>query len=292
MVPIKKFKNKYLQKISPLDLEILFSFVLNKSREFILTHPEHKLSHYQALRIKYYIWQRVNNKPIAYITGHKEFYGLDFKVNKNTLIPRPETEQIVDLVLNFIKARDYKSNTIIDIGTGSGNIIISTAKELQNTCFAGRLNTNYYATDISKKALKTAKNNAKKHGVDKKIKFLHGSLLKPIFNNLKIKNSRIIILANLPYLSDEIYGSAPKDVIEFEPKSALYSDNYGLAHYEKLFKQIKDSVFFNSQFITLLEISPEQKDKIDTLAKKYFPEASIEFKKDLAGKWRVCQVNS
>ncbi|MCD4705679.1 HemK family protein methyltransferase [bacterium] len=146
---ITKLKN-YKIKNYNLEVEILMSFVLKKSREFILTHSEYELVYYQKKKLEKIIKERLNNKPIAYIIGKKEFYKLDFYVNKNVLIPRPETEIMVYEALNIIKVfknKNIKTN-IIDIGTGSGAIIIAIAKNA--------LNNNFFATDISRKALNVA----------------------------------------------------------------------------------------------------------------------------------------
>jgi release factor glutamine methyltransferase len=188
----------------------------------------------------------------------------------------------VELAIQETITKKQKTN-IIDVGTGSGNIIISLAKN-------STLDSKFFGIDISTAALKIAKQNAKTNGVSEKIKFFHGSILEPIIENckLKIENSRMIILANLPYLSQEIYAATLPNVKKFEPKSALYSPKEGLSHYEKLFKQI---VKLNPANCTIfLEISPEQKTKLPRLIKKYLPKSKVEFKKDLANKWRVCRI--
>jgi len=236
---------------------------------------------------------------MAYILGHKEFYGLDFKVTKDTLIPRPETEHLVEVVTGNLKLVNRKKNnkvTILDIGTGSGNIIISVAKELKNSKLPF---TNYQllATDISKKALRVARHNAKKHNVNEQIKFLKGSLLSPILNTKYLprrqagKTQNAIIVANLPYLSQKIYEGTMPDVKNFEPRSALLSENNGLAHYEKLFNQIRKLLLFVDHCLLIIEFSPEQKPALQKLIEYHFPAWRPKFQKDLAGKWRVCQIS-
>lgn len=283
---IKELRLKYSGKIDPLDLEILISFVIKKSREFILAHPDKSVTGNQQLAIGKLIKRRIANEPIAYITGHKEFYGLDFKVNKHTLIPRPETELIVDLLRSMLRNKLHNNIAVVDIGTGSGNILISIAKNLKVE--------KYFGIDISKDALKMAKKNAKNHKVYKKIEFLEGNLLSPISKKLmKIKANKLILIANLPYLSEEIYKSSPDNVKKYEPKTALYSDNYGLSHYEELLKQISSlATHYGTQVTILLEISPEQKEKLEKIIKKLLPNFKIKFHKDLAHKWRVCEINS
>ncbi|KKQ06774.1 MAG: Release factor glutamine methyltransferase [Candidatus Moranbacteria bacterium GW2011_GWE1_36_7] len=296
MLTIREITKIYKNKIDFLDLEILIANSLKKTREFVLTYPEQTITRLQETKIKKDISRRMKGEPIAYIVGHKEFYGLDFIVNKHTLVPRPETEMIVELVTSnqqsVISKNSNAKNIIIDIGTGSGNIIISIAKTLATSYELPVTGYSFFATDISKEALKIAKKNAKLIGVDKKIKFLHGDLLKPLLKAKKLMPNKLIITANLPYLSKEIYQSAPIDVKKFEPKSALYSAEAGLAHYGKLLQQIQKllAASYELRVTIFLEISPEQKQPLMKLIKNILPKARMEFKKDLAGKWRICKV--
>ncbi len=305
MFCIKDCFNKYASQIDRFDLELIISHILNKPREFVLAHPEYELNKSQLFLLTSYISRRSLREPLAYILGHKEFYGLDFLVNKNVLIPRPETEILVEHVISNLKLAIGKNKkiTIADIGTGSGNIIISITKWMERselpTLPTGRQVTNcqLLATDISKKALAVAKQNAKFHKVDKEIKFLRGNLLSPFIKSKsclprrragKLKAESLIIIANLPYLSPKIYKNTPKIVRNYEPKKALISQNSGLRHYEKLLKQIRKVNCQLSIVNCFFEHSPEQKPALQKLIKKYFPEAEIKFHKDLAGKWRVC----
>jgi release factor glutamine methyltransferase len=280
---ISQFKQKYFTKIDALDLELLISAAIKKPREFVLTHPEHRFTKNQKLKIKNFIARRRCGEPIAYILGQKEFYGLEFKVDKNTLIPRPETELIVE---NVIKLQP-KNTTIIDVGTGSGNIIISLAKSLKEKNL-------FVATDISLQALNIAKQNAKRHKLNKKIKFLQGNLLEPILNtkSYELKAKSYFIVANLPYLSHKIYNSVPRDVKNYEPRSALLSKNNGLEHYKKLFTQInKISKSYKLKAIScFLEFSPEQKNQLKKAIQVAFPKGNFTFFKDLAGKFRIVQI--
>ena len=300
---IAQIIQKYKNRLDYLDLELLIASSLSKTREFVLIHPEHELAKSQISNLKSQIERRIKGKPIAYLTGHKEFYGLDFVVNKYTLIPRPETEQMVELVLDESKVKSLPASeagqkskvTIVDVGTGSGCIIISIAHELEDDTKYKIQNTRYFGIDTSPEALKVAKKNAKNHGVNKKIKFVESNLLSVFIQDTKYKiqnTKNIIITANLPYLSKEIYNSAPIDVKKFEPKSALYSAKAGLAHYHKLLLQIKTLLVtcHLSHVTCLMEISPEQKQPFTKLIKSIFPAVKIEFKKDLASKWRICKI--
>ncbi|PIP26715.1 MAG: peptide chain release factor N(5)-glutamine methyltransferase [Candidatus Moranbacteria bacterium CG_4_9_14_3_um_filter_40_7] len=309
---IQSVLEKYSSKIDYLDLDLLISAVIKKPREFVLTHPEYKLKKSQILNLKSQISRRIKNEPVAYILGKKEFYGLEFKVDKNTLIPRPETEQLVELVLKELRTKNYQPKTsIIDVGTGSGNIIISIAKAIDKFKIQSRvLGTKFkiIGIDISRKALKIARQNAKMHKLDKKINFLQGNLLEPIIRNSipstrdKIQNS--IIIANLPYLSSKIYNSAPGDVKNYEPRFALLSDANGLGHYKKLFKQLKklqtarlastsnlcESRRANCKLQTFIEFSPEQKNQLKKAILNAFPRSHPIFFKDLSGRFRIIQI--
>jgi len=269
----------YSRKLDRLDAELILAYSLKKTREFILTHPEKITTKKQETAIKNNIARRIKGEPIAYITGNKEFYGLDFIANKNTLVPRPETELLVEEILKL----NPKNHIIADIGTGSGNIIISLAKNIKGK-------NSYCGIDISKKALKIAGLNAKKHKVDKKIKFIHGNLLEPLSN--EFKNKKLIVVANLPYLDigwKNLLKSSETKGLKFEPKIALYAGRDGLDTYRKLAKQLK---LFGKQtkndvviFCEIGHLQAKNMRKIFSFAK------DIKFLKDLAGKWRICRIS-
>jgi release factor glutamine methyltransferase len=176
-----KLKTKNI-KSAQLEAGLLLAHLLKK-KEFLFTYPEKKLTTNQFNKYRALIKRRLNLEPIAYLTGHKEFYGLDFRVNKNVLIPRPETEMMVEETLKLI-TNNPQPTTIIDIGTGSGCIIIALAKELLNKEL-GIKDYEFFAVDNSEAALVVAQKNAKLHGVEKKIKLLKGNLLKPLIHNSK-----------------------------------------------------------------------------------------------------------
>lgn len=298
MKKISDIQKEYAGKLDPLDFELLTAHTLKKSREFVLAHPEYLVTSNQSSVISKIITRRIQGEPVAYILGHKEFYGLDFLVNKHTLVPRPETELMVEQALAEASSATSNQSSVIliDIGTGSGNIMVSITHSMEHgaSSMEQKNNIRYFAIDISKDALFVAKKNAKKHGVDKKIEFSHGDLLSPLKRKCSMLHipGSMIITANLPYLSKEIYESAPLDVKKYEPKSALYSSKAGLDHYKKLLKQTKAPPFCQQSSVTaFLEISPEQKQPITKLIKSIHPQAKTEFSKDLAGKWRICKIS-
>ncbi|MDD5071808.1 MAG: peptide chain release factor N(5)-glutamine methyltransferase [Patescibacteria group bacterium] len=271
------------------EAEILLSYVLKKNREFLFTHPEKKLT---SRRIKNYqklVARRLRGEPIAYLTGQKEFYGLNFFVNKNVLIPRPETELMVEETLKRI-TRNVERVTLIDVGTGSGCIIIALAKKINLRI--KNYDLRVLGVDISKKALVIAKKNAKLHGVYNKIKFIHGNLLKPIIQNskFKISDSKLIILANLPYGWKEWKNNCSMETLglKFEPKIALFTGRDGLGLYEKFFRQIKKLLKLKPASLSVFcEFDPRQTKKIKKLAQRELPEAKLQVKKDLAGRNRL-----
>lgn len=270
--------------IDRYDIELLLAFTLKKPREFIITHPEYKLNIFEFIKFRNFLKKRKLGIPLAYITEHKDFFGLDFFVNKHTLVPRPDTEILVEAVVHQLIINNYQlliNATLIDVGTGSGCIpiaILKTIKQFNN------LTINTFAIDISKPALKTAKKNAEKHNVS--INFLQGNLLEPLLKKLSTTHQTpIIITANLPYLTKEQFTSEPS--IQQEPYSALVAEDNGLALYKKLLEQIKT---LTSPIYLFLEIDQSQCNPLSEYIKTIFPNAKIEIKKDLAERDRVLDI--
>jgi len=274
------------QKIDKLDAEILLAHVIQKSREFLFANPEFEINFWQKIKFDKFVKQRQKNISVAYLIGHKEFFGLDFLVNKNVLVPRPDTELMVKTALEHLNTSSPNHILLLDVGTGSGCIPISVIKTLKHK------NIKTIAVDISTKALGIAKKNAKKYNVE--IKFLHGNLLEPVIKNISLNQFKsMLITANLPYLTNKQFET--ENSIQHEPKLALVADNDGLALYEELLKQI--ATFHTCPpsgrvpLSSFLEIDPSQTNKIKILIKKYLPESSIEIKKDLAGLDRLAVIN-
>ncbi len=268
-------KLKEVKNTSPhLEAEVLLSFVLNKSKSYLLTNQQKKLSPEQQKKFLNLINRRRHDIPMAYLTGRKEFYGLDFSINDNVLIPRPETESLVEETIKIARqlGQGHAPKTICDIGTGSGCIAITLAKYLPEV--------KIFATDISKKALILAKKNAKTLKVVKKINFLEGDLLQPLILK-KIKCD--IITANLPYLTrDELPG------VRHEPKTALFGGKMGIELIERLL--IQSPEVLNPGGVILLEISPTQRKLVDFIVEQQLPEKKVVFIKDLSEKDRVAKV--
>ncbi len=261
-----------IKKIDRFDAELLLAHILKKSREFVVTYPEHTLSFFQTYKFFSLVKKRASGISLAYLTGHKEFFGLDFLVNNYTLVPRPDTEILVEKVLEELKHTSTK--ILIDIGTGSGCIPISIAKNTNQ-------NIQFFATDISKNALKIAKQNAEHHHVP--IQFLKGNLLETILQK-DIPLQNIIITANLPYLTQKQFDEEKS--IQQEPHSALVADDAGLALYKELLTQIQQN---NVTGIFFFEIDPSQSQILSEYITKSFPNTKIQIIKDLCGRERVVQ---
>jgi release factor glutamine methyltransferase len=286
-------------RIHRFEIELLLAHALKKARVFILTHPEFHITKKIKDQFDRFLERRKNNEPVALIIGRKEFYGRNFFVNQYTLIPRPETELLVEKILEHItesKEENFqkeKSRLILDIGTGSGNIITTLAKEIEKKKSFSK-SFSFVATDISKEALSTARKNAKNLGTEKAIRFIRSDLFENIPKKLFQEAQERIIAANLPYLSQKAYAATPPDVRNYEPQSALESGKDGIDHYRRLLKELVDTI---NQTPTLtipttlfLEIDPLQKNILNTLALEIFPNARVDFFRDLAGKWRLARV--
>lgn len=210
--------------------------------------------------------KRLNNgEPVQYIVGNVDFYKSTFIVNKNVLIPRFETEELVQNTINFIKEY-FNKPKVLDIGTGSGAIAISIKKDIDS---------NVYATDISKEALEVAKENAKRNNVD--INFINTN----IYDGINEKFD--VVISNPPYIR---YDEEIDEIVKNnEPHIALYADNNGLYFYEEILKNIKN--ILNDKYLIAFEIGKDQAEEINKLKDKYLPDSNILLKKDLEGRDRM-----
>ncbi len=211
-----------------LTAELLLAKVLRQNRLYLYTNFNQPLNKTELSSFKALIQRRISGEPTAYITGEKEFWSLRFRVNKSVLIPRPETEVLVEQVVNYIKVKDLKNTVnILDIGTGSGNIAVSLASEIKNA--------KLFALDKSFHAVITAKENAKLNNCDEKIFFINGDTFYPF----KMKRYFDIIVSNPPYIKSGDIKKLQKEVRNFEPLSALDGGEDGLCFYEEILKKTK-----------------------------------------------------
>lgn len=293
---------RHLAKTSPtprLDAELLLGHELGTSRAALLTATP-AVGGATVNRFRRTVQERSRGAPVAYLTHEKEFYGRSFFVDQRVLIPRPETELLVELTLQqvrsnnlqFIRAgRGQASLTVVDLGTGSGNIIISLAKELESRITSQALQ--FIGTDVSGKALKVAKLNARRHGVLERITFLHGSLLDPLLNvpSLEIRNSKLVIVCNLPYVADHSVNDLAPDIKYFEPSLALAGGPNGLKLYEQLFAQLHELIVKSQslQVRCYVEHDPRQLAALQELVQEHFGCYGLSHP-DLAGLPRVLEI--
>ena len=216
-----------------LDSELLLSFVLNSSREKILINLSEKIKKENFKKFKKLISRRINKEPIAYITGGKEFWKSYFFVNKDVLIPRPETELIIEEMLKIIDKKSFKR--LLEVGTGSGCIIISIMKE--------RPNCRATAIDISKKAINIAKSNAKMHHLVNKIKFVNIDI-----DNIHL-NKYDFVISNPPYISKIDLSRLDQSVKFYEPYIALEAGTDGLREIKRLILKSKELLKTNGKLI-------------------------------------------
>lgn len=231
---IEKLKKSNIET-AVLDSEVLLSDALDVDRSWIQTHRDNIIMTEQVSELDTQIQRRARYEPLAYIRGKQEFYRRDFTVSADTLTPRPETETMLELLLNseFIVSNKNSDINIVDVGTGTGCIIISIACELAEILNL-KTQTLYLGLDISNKALKIANQNAKKLKADvlfKKFNLMTDSIIK-----LTTPNSKLIITANLPYVPD---GFMINKSAQHEPGLAIYGGKDGLDYYRQIFKYIK-----------------------------------------------------
>jgi release factor glutamine methyltransferase len=258
-----------------LDAEVLLAHALGQDRAWLYAHPEYalgpdQLGVYQAL-----IARRAEREPVAYLTGHKEFFGLDFVVTLGVLIPRPETERLVEIALQILKAGARPDAvTIADVGTGSGAIAIALAIHVRAA--------HVLATDVSAAAVAVARHNAVRHGVAGRVDCLQGDLLAPL------RGAFHLIAANLPYLSRADLAAAPPEVAHWEPRLALEGGPDGLAAIRRMLASAANRL--HPAGALLAEIGAGQGADALALADQHFPRAMVEIAQDHAGLDRVLVV--
>jgi len=249
-----------------LDAELLLMFALGISKEDIYFDSERTIPEKFYFDYEKLVARRKNSEPIAYIIGEKEFFALPFKVNQDVLVPRPETEELVERALDFIKNYDGKNLTILEIGTGSGAIAIALAKSLQNWAEKYDFKTEkikIIASDCSKKALSQARKNAKLNKVVNDIEFIESDLLDKI--KAKDKNKIELVIANLPYLDIEKRDRFPRD-LSYEPGLALFCGEGGLELYKKLIPDIPNQLpNVKKVLIEVLDVQVKDMPKYDWL---------------------------
>ncbi|MTI80618.1 MAG: peptide chain release factor N(5)-glutamine methyltransferase [Firmicutes bacterium] len=257
-----------------LDAEVLLSQVLNCNRAYLLTNNVKPLTEMQLRQFNELVQKRTQGQPVAYLVGVKEFMGLNFTVTPDVLIPRPDTELMVETAVSIINKHAKENPKLLDVGTGSGAVVVST------THFVPRLKAT--AVDISEQALKIAQKNAKEHNVDNKIEFIKGNLLESLLHQ-----KADIITANLPYVPSQDILTLSEEV-KNEPKLALDGGPDGLDLYRQLIPQAEK--ILNPAGHLLIEIGPGQGQPALNLF-KHWPQANLYH--DLANRERlvVAKIN-
>ncbi len=258
------------------EAEYLLRHALDCTRESLLLSLDSDLTlsaqhHFDSL-----VGRRASGEPSAYITGHREFYGLDFKVDPRALIPRPDTELLVELALEFVSRQSTggKIQSIVDVGTGCGAIAIALALHLPEAVIT--------ATDISHNALQLAHENVARHGVQDRINLLQGDLLAPVPRPIDI------LVSNPPYIPSTEIPNLAREITSHEPRLALDGGPDGMAVIERLIEQAKDKLTPGAALF--IEISWDQGDAAISHARRLWPDSKASITPDFAGLDRVLTI--
>lgn len=259
------------------EARLLLQEVLSVSRAWLMAHPEAIVSPDQRRRYESSVQRRACHEPAAYITGHKEFFGLDLEVGPAVLIPRPETEILLELAIGICqrlseaKGRDL---VVADLGTGSGAIAIALAVSCPEI--------HIVAVDTSPEALELSQRNAERHGVADRIDFRHGNLLEGVDKRLDL------LVANLPYVpSDEVDRLMP-EVARYEPRAALDGGSDGTMLIRRAMEQAKARM--QRPWALLFEIGDGQGASLLEFARALYPDADVRLTRDYAGLDRVLSI--
>ncbi|MFA6422962.1 MAG: peptide chain release factor N(5)-glutamine methyltransferase [Patescibacteria group bacterium] len=259
--------------ISLKDKEIFLEEILQKERSWLFSHEQYNLTEKELDQFESFISRREKFEPVNYIIAKTNFYNKSFVTDLRALIPRPETEQLVEIILAQ-KKKIPKNPKIIEIGTGTGAISITLFHELK------KLSPQIIATDISQNALDLASINA--NNLKAKIQFIQNDLLKHIDDKFDL------IIANLPYIPHHFLKKLSPDIKYFEPEIALDGGNDGTELIRKLLDQAKNNIKQNS--LIYLEIWHDQGESLVQYIKNIFPKSKINVIKDLSGQDRFIEI--
>jgi len=266
---VEKLRSEGIDK-PRTNAELLLGAVLNKSKVDLYLNKDHVLTSDEIERFTQWIKERISHRPVQYIIGTVEFFGLEFKVDERVLIPRPETETLVEVVIEQLAHKEKPK--MIDLGTGSGAIAISLAANLKSSFI--------YATDVSKEALEVAKENAIKNKVENQIEFLCGNLFEPL-KNKNLEGQIDCVVSNPPYVSRNELETLPEEIKDYEPIVALQSEKDGLFFHKKI---IEGSLgFLKEEGVLALEVGLGQANKVVSLIPDHVDFKNVGIKKDLGG---------
>jgi release factor glutamine methyltransferase len=285
---IKSLAAQLPGETAALDAQVLLAHVTGQSRAWLLSHPELSLTPNQEKALKTAIKELQAGLPLPYVLGHWEFFGLDFNITPEVLIPRPETELLIETALAEIRSRPKLYPRFLDIGTGSGIIPVTLATYVPHA--------ELVATDISSAALDVARANAEKHGVSERIRFIEADLIpddgrwamagETSVNSLL--STVDLLTANLPYIPSETLKTL--EIFGKEPTLALDGGDDGLDLIRRLLARLTANMAPGSSI--LLEIEERQGLAVRVLAREAFPAADIQVKKDLGGHDRLAIINT
>ncbi len=263
--------------LANLDAEVWLAHLLDKDRIYLIKNPSEILEG----GVLDGFWDGVKRmevgKPLAQLTGTKEFYGMGFVINEHVLIPRPESELLVDLTKEYLKKR--KSDdfvTVVDIGTGSGCILLAILKECAGVEGVG--------TEMSGQALEVAKKNSQIHGLEERVTWIEGDLMEQVTDKCEI------IVANLPYIGTKKFNFIASNVAEFEPDIALYGGKDGLDLYRRMFQQLAEKDWQPGLIVG--EFGFGQHEEMEKLLNQYYNGEDFRIIPDLAGIPRVFVIDS
>jgi release factor glutamine methyltransferase len=260
-----------------LDASVLLAHIVDKPRTWVIAHPELRLTNRQKRQLDGSLTRLERGESFPYVLGHWEFFGLDFEITPNVLIPRPETELLVERAISRLKEAPVL-RSVADIGTGSGAIAVSIAAHV--------LDTKIIATDLSAEALEVAKRNAKKFGVENRIEFFQCDLLPPTSELFTTKQPLDLLCANLPYIPTEILHSLP--IYGREPTLALDGGKDGLDLIRRLMHIAP--AWLAPKGMILLEVESTRGMQAVHLARDLFSEATIHLHRDLGGQDRLLEI--
>jgi release factor glutamine methyltransferase len=259
-----------------IDAEVLLAHAVSKERTKLYSESEIPLTLAQRKLFQDLLARRASKEPVAYLTGQREFYGLPLIINRHVLIPRPETETLVEHALEAIKQSGFGRVRVLDVGTGSGAIALAIAKNAKKAKVS--------AVDISTDALDAARLNAKRLKLNQCISFMRSDLLS------QVNGPFDLITANLPYLTLDQIRELPGDIRDYEPNVALSGGPDGLHVYEKLMRQLPSVTTPTSRI--LCEIGPNLKSGFSHLVQQLLGNSvRLSYHPDLAGRTRVAQID-
>lgn len=262
---------------APLAAELLLMHVLRRDRAWCYAHPEYELTSGEAATYAEFIERRARGVPTQYLTGSQEFWGLEFEVGPGVLIPRPETEHVIEVALSRLETRRTDPLRIADIGTGSGCIAIALASELPQA--------EILATDISALALDYARRNAARHGLSRRIHFRQADILRSCAEaDAQASGGFDLLVSNPPYVGREDAPQLPREVRDHEPSEALFAGDQGLDFYPQLIREAAQALCPGGTII--FEIGYNAADFVRSLVSAS-PWSDVSVTCDLAGIERV-----